>query len=378
MHAQEVSDVRETWGAATTLMLRSLASRINGAIVADGCSDFSEDDGGDDDEDEDNYDGEDGYRDGPVDEAAATMTHWCGLKYEGGIPADYPRPNYKELGRRALFALDRGADDERKQFRLCANASPEAQTIFREIASARTAKAEAAKEQGNAHVARKEWREAAAQYSTARRLDPCNEIYHSNYSHACLELAKQDTPGECSKWSIEAVTAGWWCVHLKSTWSKGYSRLGAALAATGQPGLARQVYEDGMELDRTNRSWWKERSKECDNMEEMLFYVCDILSVETGDTDRSLAEVASRAAGQLTPKAMAEQWSCSADFLGRPNIWLARTLEKPEDTHFDELKAADVPALVATLISIRCAISAHAHVRQHSTDFPPALLAGQM
>ena len=42
-------------------------------------------------------------------------------------------------------------------------------------------------------------------------------------------------------------------------------------------------------------------------MEEMLFYVCDILSVETGDTDRSLAEVASRAAGQLTPKAMAEQ-----------------------------------------------------------------------
>jgi hypothetical protein len=28
MQAQEVSDVRETWGAATTLMLRSLASRV--------------------------------------------------------------------------------------------------------------------------------------------------------------------------------------------------------------------------------------------------------------------------------------------------------------------------------------------------------------
>jgi hypothetical protein len=376
MHAQEVSDVRETWGAATTLVLRSLASRVYSAY----CSDYSEDDGDDDQEDEDNYDGDD-----PVDEADATMTHWCGLKYDGGIPADYSRPKYKELGRRSLHAIDHGADDERKQFRLCANASSEAQTIFREITCARAAKAEAAKAQGNAHVARKEWREAAVQYSTARRLDPRNEIYHSNYSHACLELAKQDTPGECSKWSSEAVAAGWCCVYVKSTWAKGYSRLGAALAATGQPGLARQVYKDGMELDRTNNKpnnkWWRERLKECDNMEAMLFHVCETVSnvcetvicMENGDTDRSLAEVASLAAGQLTPEAMAEKWSCSsrracrerrpscsADLLGRPNIWLARVLENPENSLFDELKAADVPALVATLISIRCAISAHA------------------
>jgi hypothetical protein len=60
---------------------------------------------------------------------------------------------------------------------------------------------------GNAHVARKEWREASTQYSIARRIDPRNEIYHSNYSYACLELAKKDVPGECSKWSSEAVSA---------------------------------------------------------------------------------------------------------------------------------------------------------------------------
>ena len=148
MHAQEVSDVRETWGDATTLVLRSLARHVNDAINADGCSDCSEDDGEDDDEDgQDNYDSEDDYRD-DADEADATMTHWCGLthrcglKHNGGIPADYsrpdyPRPNYKELGRRSLHALDHGADDERRQFRLCANASPKVQTIFREIASAR-------------------------------------------------------------------------------------------------------------------------------------------------------------------------------------------------------------------------------------------------
>lgn len=401
MHAQEVSDVRETWGAATTLVLRSLASRVYDAYIeAGGCSDYSEDDGEDDDEDEDYYD-EDDYNDDPA-EADVTMTHWCGLKYEGGIPADYSRPNYKELGRRSLHALDHGADDERKQFRLCANASPEAQTIFREIASARAAKAEAAKAQGNAYVARKEWHEAAAQYSTARQIDPRNEIYHSNYSHACLELAKQDTPGECSKWSSEAVTAAWCCVHLKSTWAKGYSRLGAALAA-GQPGLARQVYQDGMELDRTNRSWWRERVKECDKTQAMLFDICETLSIETEDIDRPLAELASYVASQLTPEAMAERLSCSADFLVRPNILLARALEKPESMHFDELKATDVPALVATLISIRCAIysaiSAHAHLRERRrervcvlfvctllvtlalrafTHWTPALLAGRM
>ena len=70
MHAQEVSDVRETWGFATTLVLRSLASRVyeaslhqtgdvDDAIEADGYSDYSEDDVEDDDEDEDNYDDDD-------------------------------------------------------------------------------------------------------------------------------------------------------------------------------------------------------------------------------------------------------------------------------------------------------------------------------
>ena len=45
-HAQEVSDVRETWGAATTLVLRSLASRVYDAYIeADSFSDYSEDDG---------------------------------------------------------------------------------------------------------------------------------------------------------------------------------------------------------------------------------------------------------------------------------------------------------------------------------------------
>jgi len=363
MHAQEVSDVRETWGAATTLVLRSLASRVYDAYIeAGGCSDYSEDDGEDDDEDEDydEDDGEDDYSDESVYEADVTMTHWCGLDathrwvYPG---VDYSRPNYKEVGRRFLLALDRGASDERVQFRLCVNASSEAQTIFREIASARAAKAEAAKAQGNAHVARKEWREAAAQYSTARQLDPRNEIYHSNYSHACLELAKQDTPGECSKWSNEAVAAAWCCVHLKSTWAKGYSRLGAALVTAAQPGLARQVYEDGMQLDRTNRSWWMERLKECELTQAILLDVCEMVSEETRDIDRPLAEVASWVAGQLS--GYIDYRHPEPDILSRPNILLARALEKPEDNHHDELKAADVPALVATLICIRCAISAH-------------------
>ena len=281
-------------------------------------------------------------------------------------------PNYKQLGSCSLGGLDCDANDERKQFQLRVNATPEAMNIFREIASARAAKAEAAKEQGNAHVACKEWCEAVAQYSIARRIDPRNEIYHSNYSYACLELAKQELPGEWSKWSSEAVNAGWCCVLLKPTWPKGYSRLGAALAATGQPGLASQVYEDGMRVARIDCSWWSDRMEECDNMEAMLFFVCEELhAVITEDSDRPLAEVALIVAGRIMPEAMPDQsWrSCCAEFLRRPNTFLARALQTPEHSQVwrkDWLTAADMPALVATLISIRCAGSAHARLRKRN------------
>jgi hypothetical protein len=382
LHAQEVSDVTKTWGAATTWVLRLLARRVYDAIG------YGEDEGEDDHEDESDYDDEDYCTDDSVDEADATMTHWCGLKYNHGIKED-SGPNYTEFGRRSLATLDLDAADERKQFQLRADATPEAKTLFREIASARTAKAEAAKEQGNAHVARKEWREASAQYSIARRIDPRNEIYHSNYSHACLELAKKDVPGECSKWSSEAVSAGWCCVHLKPTWAKGYSRLGAALAATGQPGLASQVYEDGARVARTDRSWWADRMEECDNMEAMLFYVCeelhDVILTEDSDRALALAEVASLAAGRIMPEAMLASepsWRrCCAELLGRPNIFLARALQTPEHSMVwckDGLTASDMPALVATLISIRCVVSAHACLRKRSAHFMPALLAGRM
>ena len=193
MHAQEVSDVTETWGVTTTWVLRLLACRVYDAI--DCSEDYGKDDyeDKDDNEDENDYDDEDYYADDSVDEPDATMTHWCGLEYKDGIVRT--GPNYKQLGSCSLGGLDRDANDERKQFQLRANATPGAKTIFREIASARAAKAEAAKEQGNAHVACKEWREAVAQYSIARRIDPRNEMYHSNYPYACLELAKQDAPG---------------------------------------------------------------------------------------------------------------------------------------------------------------------------------------
>jgi len=97
--------------------------------------------------------------------------------------------------------------------------------------------------------------------------------------------------------------------------------------------------------------------KECELTQAILLEVCEMVSEETRDIDRPLAEVASWVAGQLS--GYIDYRHPEPDILSRPNILLARALEKPEDNHHDELKAADVPALVATLICIRCAISAH-------------------
>lgn len=102
----------------------------------------------------------------------------------------------------------------------------------------------------------------------------------------------------------------------------------------------------------------------------MLFDICETVRMEAEYVNLSLDEVASCAARSLSPEALAVDWRGDfpvvpahySDILGRPNIWLARALEKPEIPHLDELKAEDVPALMATLITIGCAISAHALV----------------
>ncbi|KAG6451944.1 hypothetical protein O3G_MSEX007375 [Manduca sexta] len=98
------------------------------------------------------------------------------------------------------------------------------------------------KEKGNAALASGNYDEAIQCYTTAINLDPNNHVLFSNRSAA---YAKSGNYTAALKDAEQTVA-------INPTWSKGYSRMGSALAFLGRREEAIAAYEKGLELEPSN------------------------------------------------------------------------------------------------------------------------------
>jgi tetratricopeptide (TPR) repeat protein len=111
-----------------------------------------------------------------------------------------------------------------------------ARLLINQLASAME-EAEALKAQGNAALQANDFTAAIQHYSAAIALDPSSHVYFSNRSVAFLSSGDKEA----------ALADGQSCVDLKSDWSKGHGRKGAALHALGRWGDAVSAYAVGLE-----------------------------------------------------------------------------------------------------------------------------------
>lgn len=103
--------------------------------------------------------------------------------------------------------------------------------------------AEAAKSRGNAALKAGSFAEAVEHYTAAIALDGYNHVYYSNRSAAHLSLGD----------AANAIADARACILMKKDWSKGYSRLGAALHKSGEFEEAVRAYADGLRIDPSNK-----------------------------------------------------------------------------------------------------------------------------
>jgi stress-induced-phosphoprotein 1 len=99
----------------------------------------------------------------------------------------------------------------------------------------------AAKAEGNAAQAKGDFDAAIAAYTRAIAADPSDHVFFSNRSASLL--SKGDAEGALA--DAEA------CVKLNAGWSKGYSRVGAALFKLGRLEDAAKAYKDGLAVERS-------------------------------------------------------------------------------------------------------------------------------
>ena len=221
------------------------------------------------DDDYDDYDDEyDDDLDDDVEFVDFSRRHFIG----GEEPLDFAKH-----GQNALHQLA-GSDASRKEEQgaiMSPQASAEAKAIAAQVNAERREQAEGAKAEGNTLVATKEWAQAKSRYSVARKLQPLNHVYHSNYAMVCLELAKAGGDREAAL-IREAEDAAAICVFLAPDWPKGYARLGTALMAGAQPAKARAVFEMGRSKVRpSERQWWRTKTSESEAHAREQEYLVD-------------------------------------------------------------------------------------------------------
>ncbi|XP_075974823.1 stress-induced phosphoprotein 1 [Anticarsia gemmatalis] len=98
------------------------------------------------------------------------------------------------------------------------------------------------KEKGNAALSMGKFEEAVQHYTDAIALDPKNHVLYSNRSAAHAKAENFAAALEDANTTVE----------INPTWSKGYSRKGAALAYLGRHDEAIAAYEKGLELEPGN------------------------------------------------------------------------------------------------------------------------------
>jgi len=109
-------------------------------------------------------------------------------------------------------------------------------------------RAETLKDKGNKALQAGDTDKAISSYSMAIRLAPQNHTYYSNRSAAHLK----------TKDFKNALKDAQECVKLKSDWSKGYTRLGAAFYSLNMYQSARKAYSTAHELDPENAATLKQ------------------------------------------------------------------------------------------------------------------------
>jgi len=101
------------------------------------------------------------------------------------------------------------------------------------------AKAAEHKAKGNECFQKRENTEAIKHFTAAISCDPSDHVFFSNRSAAYLNLGN----------AKDALADAKECIRLNPSWSKGYSRLGAALWKSGKLKEAKEAYESGLKLE---------------------------------------------------------------------------------------------------------------------------------
>ena len=87
-------------------------------------------------------------------------------------------------------------------------------------------------------------------YSQAIAIDPDNHVLYSNRAAAYMKVDSKS----------KALKDAERCVELAPTWSKGYSRLGAAQQSLKRYEQAIETYKAGLKLDASNTALWSSLS----------------------------------------------------------------------------------------------------------------------
>ena len=323
--------------------------------------DYDEDDY-DDDYDEDDYDEDMPLGRGDI---AFVRKHWIG----GAEKLDL-----EKQGEQALRLLDFDAARWRSQEAKVADTSAEGWAIAAEVGAARRAEAEAAKAEGNQLVARKEWIAARAKYCQARKMQPLDHVYHSNYAHTCLEMAKEGGSSDLAVLLVAAEDAASICIFLAPDWPKGYARMSAALLALAQPARARAVLEAGLaRMKPAERPWFLEKIREmcaCEAAQAELFTMaCDVVP-----TNASLREAVQAVDSARERRFLRKLPSTSLSALFVQALKLSGTTPTPSVNWQHEravCQAMEVQVLVCRLILARADVNTPARSGRASYDSAP-------
>jgi len=109
------------------------------------------------------------------------------------------------------------------------------------------------KAEGNKFFGQKKWSLALSKYSEALEVDPSNHILYGNRAACHLKQAASATnagkPADAAKFANSALADSTKATELNSSWSKGWSRKGAALELLGKLEEATGAYQSGLALD---------------------------------------------------------------------------------------------------------------------------------
>jgi L1 cell adhesion molecule like protein len=116
--------------------------------------------------------------------------------------------------------------------------------VQEKLAENRKERAAEHKTKGNEAFSAGNWLAAVEHFTSAIAEDSSDHVFYSNRSAANLKLLR----------TSDAVDDAYQCTRLAKDWSKGYSRLGAALWGDRQLKAAVKAFDDGLKLDPDNEA----------------------------------------------------------------------------------------------------------------------------